>query len=162
MECWWRIQFITTHLCFCCTLLLVHGFQIYPDPEVMVEVMTSNVRCVHFQDGCRWIDKLQNMQVLCKERAIKSLQAIGNPRILIGNHVILPGSFRGLSIRQHSVSQWLLHHAVQAQPRRPLAVLLSSEERCMWILYQFLLWGSYGGKWYDSRPWGNVLSYKMA
>ena len=40
--------------------------QIYPDSEVQAEVMNSHVRCKYYKEGCRWVDKLQNLQV-CHE-----------------------------------------------------------------------------------------------
>lgn len=38
-------------------------FQVYADPEVDKEIMASIVRCSHHMDGCRWVDKLQHLQV---------------------------------------------------------------------------------------------------
>lgn len=40
--------------------------QLYPDQEVATEIMNSLVRCTHYKDGCRWIDRLQNLQVKAK------------------------------------------------------------------------------------------------
>ena len=51
---------------FSITLLLQFFvyFQIYPDSEVQTEVMNSHVRCKYYKEGCRWVDKLQNLQVI--------------------------------------------------------------------------------------------------
>ena len=37
--------------------------QIYPDHELQAEVMNSHVRCKYYKEGCRWVDKLHNLQV---------------------------------------------------------------------------------------------------
>ena len=53
---------------FSITLLIIPilfvYFQIYPDSEVQTEVMNSHVRCKYYKEGCRWVDKLQNLQVI--------------------------------------------------------------------------------------------------
>ncbi|XP_052073871.1 TNF receptor-associated factor 4-like isoform X1 [Mytilus californianus] len=36
--------------------------QIYPDEELTSEVMNSLTRCRYVKEGCRWVDKLQNLQ----------------------------------------------------------------------------------------------------
>ena len=38
-------------------------FQIYADPDVASEIQASMIRCVHYVMGCRWIDKMHNLQV---------------------------------------------------------------------------------------------------
>ncbi|XP_055861701.1 TNF receptor-associated factor 4-like isoform X1 [Biomphalaria glabrata] len=35
--------------------------KLYPDSEVHNEIMNSIIRCTYQKDGCRWIDKLQNL-----------------------------------------------------------------------------------------------------
>ncbi|XP_052259267.1 TNF receptor-associated factor 4-like isoform X2 [Dreissena polymorpha] len=36
--------------------------KIYPDPELQTEVMNSQVRCKYYKEGCKWVDKLHNLQ----------------------------------------------------------------------------------------------------
>ncbi|KAK3607255.1 hypothetical protein CHS0354_002228 [Potamilus streckersoni] len=36
--------------------------KIYPDPDVQSEIMNSLIRCKYYKEGCRWVDKLQNLQ----------------------------------------------------------------------------------------------------
>ncbi|XP_071094415.1 TNF receptor-associated factor 4-like isoform X1 [Haliotis cracherodii] len=36
--------------------------KIYPDQELQSEIMNTHIRCRHHKEGCRWVDKLQNLQ----------------------------------------------------------------------------------------------------
>ncbi|XP_025091668.1 TNF receptor-associated factor 4-like isoform X2 [Pomacea canaliculata] len=48
--------------------------KLYPDQEVATEIMNSLVRCTHYKDGCRWIDRLQNLQVHLDSCLFESVQ----------------------------------------------------------------------------------------
>jgi hypothetical protein len=48
--------------------------QIYPDEELTAEVMNSLTRCRYVKEGCRWVDKLQNLQV--SQNKLKKLQIV--------------------------------------------------------------------------------------
>ncbi|XP_041348964.1 TNF receptor-associated factor 4-like isoform X2 [Gigantopelta aegis] len=47
--------------------------KIYPDSELQTEIMNSHIRCRHYKEGCRWVDKLQNLQAhmdICRYDAV--------------------------------------------------------------------------------------------
>lgn len=37
--------------------------QIYPDPELEVQVLGLPIRCIHSEEGCRWSGPLRHLQV---------------------------------------------------------------------------------------------------
>ncbi len=37
--------------------------QIYPDDKMEGEIMSLNVRCQFYKDGCKWTDQLRTLQV---------------------------------------------------------------------------------------------------
>lgn len=37
--------------------------QIYPDPELEVQVLGLAIRCIHSEEGCRWSGPLRHLQV---------------------------------------------------------------------------------------------------
>lgn len=43
----------------------VPGSQIYPDPELEVQVLGLPIRCIHSEEGCRWSGPLRHLQVRC-------------------------------------------------------------------------------------------------
>ena len=62
------IWFCFTLSDICCVFLdanhiFVVFLQIYPDPELESEIMSSMIRCIHYKEGCKWVDKLQTLQV---------------------------------------------------------------------------------------------------
>ncbi|KAK3084319.1 hypothetical protein FSP39_011532 [Pinctada imbricata] len=48
--------------------------QIYPDDELTTEVMNSLIRCRYHKEGCRWVDKLQNLQAHLDQCPYDSIQ----------------------------------------------------------------------------------------
>lgn len=37
--------------------------QIYPDPELEVQVLSLAIRCIHSEEGCRWSGLIKHLQV---------------------------------------------------------------------------------------------------
>lgn len=57
--------------------------QIYPDPELEVQVLSLAIRCIHSEEGCRWSGLIKHLQVGAggqgEERGLHLGGALGPP-----------------------------------------------------------------------------------
>lgn len=101
--------------------------QIYPDPELEVQVLSLAIRCIHSEEGCRWSGLIKHLQVGAggqgEERGLRLGGALDPPPPSL-TVPAPPGPPRHLRLQRRPLPQPLQRQAEPPRPARARAARL--------------------------------------